>query len=275
MFLHEFTHILGFEKTILDNKGFLKKIDSERISDNNKEKIIITSEKVLSKAKNYFNCNSMEGIELNTENSLEGDECIHWEGRLLLGEYMTSELYYPEQVISEFTLALLEDLGWYQVDYYTGGLMRFGKNKGCDFINKDCVIINGGITSRFPNEFCSLNTFGTCSAGRLSRGYCFTGSNTADVESIKYNRNGWENEYGIGIAEYCPATLETKISYNSPFYIGSCKYGNNNYGNEIKLENGQSYSYNGFSVNFEEKYGDNSFCALSSIIKKNRFGKNF
>ena len=33
--------------------------------------------------------------------------------------------------ISEITLALLEDSGWYKANYYTGGLMRFGKNKGC------------------------------------------------------------------------------------------------------------------------------------------------
>ena len=43
---------------------------------------------------------------------------------------------------------------------------------------------------------------------------------------------------------------------------------------EMKLENGQSYSYNAFTENFSEKYGDNSFCALSSIIKiKNNGGE--
>ena len=108
---------------------------------------------------------------------------------------MTSELYFPEHVISEFTLALLENLGWYQANYYIGGLIRFWKNKGCYFINKDCVIINGRITSGFLNEFCSLNTFGTCSAGRQSRGYCYT-ETTGNIAGFKgYKRNRWENEY--------------------------------------------------------------------------------
>ena len=120
IFLHEFTHILGFEQTILNNKNFITEKESNRIDGKSIIKKLITSEKVLSKAKKYFNCNSIAGIELDTQNLLEGDKFIHWEGRLLLGEYMTSELYYPEQVISEFTLALLEDLGWYQVDYYPG-----------------------------------------------------------------------------------------------------------------------------------------------------------
>ena len=36
---------------------------------------------------------------------------------------MTSEVYEDEMVLSEFTLALLEDSGWYKVNYYTGGLI--------------------------------------------------------------------------------------------------------------------------------------------------------
>ena len=42
---------------------------------------------------------------------------------------MTSELYFGDQVISEFTLYLLEDLNFYKTNKYTGGLMRFGKNR--------------------------------------------------------------------------------------------------------------------------------------------------
>ena len=270
IFLHEFTHILGFEQTILNEKKFIETIVSNRIDDKYITKKVIISERVLTKAKEYFNCSKIKGIELDTENILEGNEFIHWEGRLLLGEYMTSELYYPEQVISEFTLALLEDLGWYKVNYYTGGLMKFGKYKGCEFINGDCVIINEGIiSSRFPNDFCSLNTFGTCSAGRQSRGYCYTETSVSNVENKGFKRKGWEEKYGIAISDYCPATFETKITKNShPYYIGSCKYGNNNYGNEMKVKDDLSYSYNEFSDNFVEKYGDDSFCLLSSIKKK-------
>jgi hypothetical protein len=55
----------------------------------------------------------------------------------LLGKYMNGVIYSEELVISEFTLALLEDTGYYKANYYTGGLMRFGKGKGCDFLKKD------------------------------------------------------------------------------------------------------------------------------------------
>ena len=36
----------------------------------------------------------------------------HWERRVLYNEYMTSN-YIEEPVVSRFTLALLEDTGWY------------------------------------------------------------------------------------------------------------------------------------------------------------------
>ena len=47
---------------------------------------------------------------------------------------MAYDIYVQEQVISEFTLAFLEDTGFYEVNYYTGVLMRFGKNMGCRFL---------------------------------------------------------------------------------------------------------------------------------------------
>jgi hypothetical protein len=143
IFLHQFTHILGFNKTILKNKISPKK--NYRINPTfpiNGE--IINSPKLMEFALKYFNCslNVMEGIELEELITIEEPGCnedlIHWDARILLGEYMTAFKYVQDQVISEFTLALLEDTGFYEVNYYTGGLMRFGRNTGCDFFTKDC-----------------------------------------------------------------------------------------------------------------------------------------
>ena len=92
-----------------------------------------------------------------------------------------------DQAISEITLAALVDLGYYQVNYYTGGLMRFGKNKGCKFLDgkQDCIeeyeaTDVAGLKTTFPNEFCSSiyqndQTFGVCSPGRQSMAFCFNG----------------------------------------------------------------------------------------------------
>ena len=60
-----------------------------------------------------------------------------------------------DEVLSEFTLAFLEDTGLFIANYYTGGLMQYGRNKGCKFINEKCVQDNK-IDSKFENEFFNL-----------------------------------------------------------------------------------------------------------------------
>ena len=70
-------------------------------------------------AEKYFNCSKseIEGIELEeliTEVEPGcNDDLIHWDARILLGDYMTALKYVQDQAISEFTLALLEDTGFY------------------------------------------------------------------------------------------------------------------------------------------------------------------
>ena len=104
-------------------------------------------------AKKYFNCPTMEGVELENQGG-SGTADSHWEARILLGEYMNGYSYTEEQVISEFTLAYLEDTGYYKPNYYTGGLMRFGKHKGCEFLEEMCVDkTTHKINPKFENEF--------------------------------------------------------------------------------------------------------------------------
>ena len=79
---------------------------------------------------------------------------------------MGAVIYQKEMAISEFTLAFLEDIGWYKPKYYTGGLFRFEKDKGCDFINND--YLDSNLKSNFKNEFFddTNKEYGSCSIGR-------------------------------------------------------------------------------------------------------------
>ena len=58
---------------------------------------------------------------------------------------MTFQIYVQEQVISEFNLSLFKDFKYYDVNYYIGGLMKFGKNAKCNFFNNNCnkLLIEG------------------------------------------------------------------------------------------------------------------------------------
>ena len=139
-FLHEMTHILGFDIDILKEKQLAKEVEIKRVAnDNSVRKYVVTSEKIKELIKNYYDCNEIDYLEFSEYNEAEDLPNSHWESRLLLGDYMTSEFYNSEVVISEFTLALLESTGFYEINYYTGGLMRFGKHKGCSFVKEECV----------------------------------------------------------------------------------------------------------------------------------------
>ena len=124
---------------------------------------------------------------------------------------MGAVIYQEEMVISEFTLAALEDSGWHKVNYYTGGLMRFGKNKGCKFLENDCLNNNNNyLETEFENEFFNYNIYGypSCSAGRQSRTYTTLNSyNMIDYNYQKYfiQSNSFNYFYSGNIytADYC------------------------------------------------------------------------
>ena len=66
---------------------------------------MVTGVKLIAFAKKYFKCIEINGIKI--EEIAEGNGCgdlIHWNSRILLGDYMTVFSYVQYQVISEFTL---------------------------------------------------------------------------------------------------------------------------------------------------------------------------
>lgn len=271
VFMHLFIHFLGFDKDILRQKKILDEMTIyNRIKTGNFiKKFIVKDEKILDYAQKYFNC-KIDYIEFSRETDIEDLPSSHWEGRFLLGDIMSSDFYYPEQVISEFTLMLLELLGWYDINHYTGGLMKYGKGLGCSFFKDDCIDISKNSVS-FPNLFCEYS-FGTCSFGRQSRSYCGNGEKIDGNDIMYYTRNGYSGGYGLKMVDYCPVSKEEKLSNNEMnyYFIGSCNIGNGDYGKDLKFIGDElSHKYEEFKDVFKENIGENSFCALSSIIQAN------
>ena len=293
IFLHEFTHILGFNKTIFQRKNLIShKEIKNRMNNNNYDKYFFIGDNALRIAKLYFNYSEMTGIELDIKN---GDEirhngnAVHWNERILLGDYMIPELYSIEQAISEITLAALADLKYYKVNYFTGGLMRFGKHKGKNFLEKDCVEeavseMSVRIKSRFPNEFCSNvyekgETFGTCSSGRHSMAFCLNSESYSNIKKkgdyyyirsdFKYGDNILNGFSMKNIIEYCPFSMSNFIKDDTIYdYEGYCKFGGGRYGYNLNFMNKEPYSK--IQEFLFENYSENSFCAFSSVINTNK-----
>ena len=264
LLLHELTHTLGFDRYFFENifHIYFTKVDEYGIT-----RHFINSTKVLKVAKRYFNCDLIEGVELeNDRGQLTAGS--HWEGRILLGEYMNGILYPTEQVISEFTLALLEDTGNYKANYYTGGLMQFGKNKGCEFLNSKCIV-NRKINQRFSNEFFDRisNTNSefdaSCSSGRQSRAY-HTYYYYLDKIPKEYQYFNSDKKGGWDGADYCPVSLPSTEENKNNYYVGHCsEKGSGIYGKEIFFRSEKLTYVTG------EYLSNNSFCALSSLVSKN------
>ena len=76
---------------------------------------ILKSPKVLETAKNYFNCSTIVGVELENKGGTKSAGS-HWKRTILHNELMTASSI-PDASYSVFTLSLLQDTGWYQVDF--------------------------------------------------------------------------------------------------------------------------------------------------------------
>ena len=276
-FLHYFTHLLGFSGTYIkdnfpDNPYLIKKDKF------NVERHYITSKKVIETAKKYFNCNNIEGVELDNKGIINGVS-THWEPRILLGDYMSSfGIEYEEHAISEITLSLMEDSGWYKANYFTGGLMRFGKNKGCDFLYEKCVDQKTHKTN-FMNEFFDElyldRVTPSCTSGRQSRNYkVFYQFSSVIPEEFQYfekNTLGGSSSY----ADYCPIMDSKRDETENDYYVGNCKNGADIYGynSRYKSKTENKFYYGIRNSQLPKEFGeslnkDNSFCVINSLVLK-------
>jgi len=271
--LHEFTHILGFSKYYFMNYfgRLLYSIDKYNVYH-----YYIGSKKVLEVGKKYFNCSTCDSIELDNMGG-DGTMISHWSSRVLLGDYMNGNIYTEEQVISEFTLALLEDSGYYKANYYTGGLMQYGRNKGCSFLYSKCLG-KYGTDSSFENEFfdtiISDNYIDpSCSSGRQSRTYHVFWKYKNIPEQYRYFYS--PNTGGYKPAEYCPVSEKWVEEEEKIYYVGSCSNkGRGDYGSKIAYKEEGKQNFTFYTSGMLEKitgeiYSDHSFCALSSLVKTN------
>ena len=228
--LHEITHILVF------HPYFFEQLKMNTTSGG---KSYIKTSKVLAAAKKHFGCSSfpLPGVPLEDQGG-EGSVGSHWESRYMLGDYMVSTAF-PDYAISDITLALFEDSGFYKVNYYSGGLFKFGENKGCDFLTKDCIV-NEKATF---DEFCDVKDEPKCSSSRALKSKCYIVTYLSNINS-EYRYFSNPKVGGYSPANYCPVAFESSTS--SDYFPNHCQHGTS-------------------SGSYGEKMGDNSFCFMSSL----------
>ena len=238
IFLHEIIHILAFHPYFFRNLNL-----GDYNYYNEPYKYYLNSYNVLEQARKHYDCTSLERLYLENQEKNSGWSS-HWESRYMLGDIMISTDF-QEKVISDITLALFEDTGFYKVNYYTGGLFKFGKNKGCDFLNKRCIINE---YSQF-NEFCEKESEPKCSYSRSIKSSCYIHDYTNELSS-EYQYFSNPKRGGFFAADYCPVPFESHPS--NYYYPKHCLIG--------KSDDSNVYG---------EKLGNNSFCFISSLLPNN------
>ena len=229
--IHEITHILVFHPYILEKLNMITKKNSVSY---------VSSRNVVLKARQHFNCPSITGVALENQGS-EGSVGSHWEARYMLGDYMISTDYI-DVVLSDISIAMFEDSGFYEVEYYSGGLFKYGKNKGCDFINKKCIVNENPLF----DEFCITPNEPMCSPSRTFKAECAIYQyNTKIPSEYQYFSNP---KYGGFLpVDYCPVAMFD--ASEKEYYPSSCKIGSSTLTSE-----------------YGEIIGDNSFCFISSLL---------
>ena len=239
LILHELTHVLVFSPDLFELLGMTTKqiFDGSLVS-------VINTPKVLAVARQHYNCKSLTGIPLENQGST-GSAGSHWESRYMLGDYMISTDY-MDNVISDITLALFEDSKIYKVNYYSGGLFKFGKNMGCSFFDKKCI--EGGSTD-FKEEFCTKKDEYFCSRSKINKGKCIINEFSKTIPD-RYRYFDKDNLGGYEAANYCP--VSNNIEKNGDYYPLNCRVGTST-----------------FSSEYGEIIGNSSFCFISSLLPNN------
>ena len=171
-------------------------------------KSVIRTPNLLAQARQAFACQSLFGVEL--EEYLQTGFSSSWDSRIMFGDLMASSIQ-QDTILSTVTLALLQDSGWYQVDYSYSQMPIFGRSSGCNYIDIKCV--QNGLSSD-PNLWCTNVGEMACDSYANSKATCNIVTWTSIPSAFQYftssNLGG-----GDPYTDFCP--------YNKPFPSGHCK----------------------------------------------------
>eukprot|EP00850_Spirogloea_muscicola_P022655 SM000305S11813 [mRNA] locus=s305:105721:115819:- [translate_table: standard] len=139
--LHELTHALGFSAPLykyfrdIQGKPYSEVVLESEVHGSNSS--VIVTPHVVAAAREQFGCSSLMGAGLAPGTGLDGSTS-HWDPSIMGNDYMSSQVGGRATVVSNITLALLQDTGWYNVDLAMAGFLTNGFHSGCTFVNATC-----------------------------------------------------------------------------------------------------------------------------------------
>jgi hypothetical protein len=227
MLVQELVHVLGF--TVPQFSSYRTQTDLSQLVPY--EQVInstapefgptlyrLVTPRALDQARTHFGCPNMLGIDL--EAGLDDSLPVpYFEKRLMFDEVLT--LRPGRLIVSPVTLGLLQDMGWYRVNYAGAQSWHWGRNAGCNFVLTNCA--TAWLTTS-PSEALSnteLYQFGCaasdaegCSYDHRARSYCNLKQwdFVLDPQFRHYSNPNLGG--GDALADFCP--------YFTPYTDGDC-----------------------------------------------------
>nr|CAJ2465613.1 unnamed protein product [Leishmania braziliensis] len=162
---HEVAHALGFDLTIFEDLELIQDVKDLRGRDYYVP--VINSPTVVAKAREQYGCTSLEYLELEDQGG-SGSAGSHLKGRNAQDELMAPDMgagYY-----TALTMAIFEDLGFYQADFTKAEVMPWAKLASCNFLTNKCMEKN---ITQWPEMFCNTTERRyRCPSDRLKIGRC-------------------------------------------------------------------------------------------------------
>jgi len=220
--IHEILHILGFSQSRMLNFHNISTMDSTTVNSDPYEEIpviavthdfreqsVLRTPKVREAFRELIGCEDAEGAILEDQggNEVAGS---HWEMSVFMDELMTATVS-ERSVLSNVTLAAMEDSGWYYVNYTAAmaksDLMEpvvWCRKKGCDFVFDRC----NSSWPRGDGFFCTNKGAEDCTYNRRGIGTCDL--RYWSVIPEKYRYMGDTHTGGpVDYADFCPFTYPT------------------------------------------------------------------
>eukprot|EP00486_Rosalina_sp_Unknown_P006084 CAMPEP_0201575792 /NCGR_PEP_ID=MMETSP0190_2-20130828/21209_1 /ASSEMBLY_ACC=CAM_ASM_000263 /TAXON_ID=37353 /ORGANISM="Rosalina sp." /LENGTH=775 /DNA_ID=CAMNT_0048005865 /DNA_START=9 /DNA_END=2333 /DNA_ORIENTATION=+ len=199
LIIHETFHVLGFS-----TDGFKSFNTTETVyattsaRGNGRVRIVLPT--VVEKAREFYDCSTVDGLELESYGFLNPtNPTSHWDNRVVLNDFMIS--YVPlGPWYSPFTLAVLADSGWYEINWEYAQEATYGKGEGCTWFTQKCII---GDSAQF-DEFCAEQISKTCGEAQIAKSYCpiveYTAALPQNEQYFDDPKDGGDTVY----SDFCP-----------------------------------------------------------------------
>eukprot|EP00210_Caulerpa_lentillifera_P001108 g1069.t1 len=153
----------------IDNTGHLK----HDVIGHEEDHWTINTPAVVKATRDILDCSSIHAARLENEGGY-GTANTHWERRFFMGEIMIGTSSVASRgVISNLTLALCEDSGWYEPNYKSAGVLGAVEHRGCEFCNRDCHIHDLSLADTFCwNYDKASQQRAVCTPDHTAVGYC-------------------------------------------------------------------------------------------------------